>query len=62
MSGEAIRAGYANGKNLAGNSQEEIKQEILSAKPEAADPVENVRLPRTDRDHSREYFQNFVED
>jgi hypothetical protein len=60
--GEAIRGGYASGRNLAGNSQEAIKQEILNARPESADPVENVRLPRVERDHSREYFQNFVED
>lgn len=60
--GEAIRAGYANGPNMAGDSQESVKQEILSAKPEAADPVTNIRLPRAEREHSREYFQNFVDE
>lgn len=60
--GEVVRTGFANGPNLAGQSQESVKEEILGAKPESADPIENQRLPRTEREHLREYFERFVDE
>ncbi len=60
--GEVVRSGFANGPNMAGQSQESVKEEILSSKPEGADPIDTTRLPRTEREHLREYFQGFVDE
>jgi len=55
--GEAVRVGDAIGPNKAGLSQEEIKEEILSAVANDSDPLTDQRLPKEQQDHVREYYK-----
>ena len=54
--GAAIPIGEADGPNIKGRVQEQIKAEIESAKHDAADPLTGQRLPRSQREHAKEYF------
>ncbi|QDU92994.1 hypothetical protein [Lignipirellula cremea] len=56
--GEAIRTGDADGPNIAGRSQESVREAIESAGGEETDPLTSQRLPRNVREHAREYFQS----
>ena len=55
--GEAFRAGYADGKNLAGKSQEEIKEQITTSLSADPDPLTNQRLPKAQREQAKQYFE-----
>ena len=55
--GEAFRAGYADGKNLAGKSQEEIKVQITTSLSADPDPLTNQRLPKAQREQAKQYFE-----
>jgi hypothetical protein len=55
--GEAVRAGKIQGPNRAGMSREQVKEEIISALNEIVDPLTDQRLPRSQQDHVREYYQ-----
>ncbi|MBC8875387.1 MAG: hypothetical protein H8E44_38675 [Planctomycetes bacterium] len=59
QAGEAVRTGSAGGPNRAGRSFEEVKEQISSELSEDADPLVDVRLPRKERDHAKEYFQRY---
>ena len=59
QAGEAVRTGSASGPNRAGRSFEEVKEQISSELSEDADPLVDVRLPRKERDHAKEYFQRY---
>jgi hypothetical protein len=54
--GEAVRTGSASGPNRAGQSLEDVKEQIRSSASEDADPLLDVRLPRKEREHAREYL------
>lgn len=56
--GEAVRVGDAFGPNRAGVSQEQIKEQILSSLRESSAPLTDQRLPKSQREHVNEYFQN----
>jgi len=55
--GKAIIAGFADGPNRKGVSREDIKAAVESAISEEADPAENQTLPRTEREHTQQYFE-----
>jgi hypothetical protein len=55
--GEAYRVGDAFGKNRAGKSQEDIKEQILSSIREESDPQTDQKLPKSQRKHVNEYFR-----
>jgi hypothetical protein len=57
--GEAVVTGSVSGPNRAGRSREDVKEQISSNLSEEADPLINVRLPRKQRQHTREYFESF---
>lgn len=57
--GEAIRTGSAVGPNRSGRSFEDVKEQITSELSEDAEPLVDVRLPRKERDHAKEYFQRY---
>jgi len=59
--GEAVRTGSAAGPNRAGRSFEDVKEQITSELSEDAEPLVDVRLPRKERDHAKEYFQRYNE-
>jgi chemotaxis protein histidine kinase CheA len=54
--GRGMNAGFADGPNRKGVTREEVKQAVLGAISEESDPLENQNLPRSERDHAREYF------
>ena len=55
--GEAVRIGDADGPNRAGMSLEGVKQQIITALNNDADPLTDQRLPKAQQDHVREYYQ-----
>ena len=54
--GPSVITGDADGPNKAGLSKTAAREVIESAEHADTDPLENVRLPRVERDHSNEYF------
>ncbi len=59
--GAAIVTGTVGGPNRAGKSQVEVREEISSNLSEDPDPLIDVRLPRTERDHTKQYFERLRE-
>jgi hypothetical protein len=59
--GKAIIAGFADGPNRKGISREDVKNAIQSSLSEESDPAENQTLPRTEREHARQYFDQLRE-
>ncbi len=55
--GEAIRVGDASGANVAGQSREQVKEEIASSFSEDPAPLTHQKLPRREREQTREYFE-----
>jgi hypothetical protein len=54
--GEAVKTGDADGPNLAGRTAEAVKEEINATTPEEDDPLVEQRLPKAQREHTKEYF------
>lgn len=54
--GKAVIVGTAGGRNIAGQSQEEIKDFLQQARLDDADPLTGQRLPKAQRNHARQYF------
>jgi hypothetical protein len=59
--GKAIIAGFADGPNRKGISREDVKNAVESAINEESDPAENQNLPRTEREHTQQYFNQLRE-
>lgn len=56
--GAAIITGEADGPNRKGTVRAQIQAEINSAKHEESDPLTGQRLPRSQRDFAKEYFDS----
>lgn len=54
--GATINGGKVGGKNRKGITREEAREAILSAKPEDPDALENLSLPKAQREQQREYY------
>lgn len=59
--GKAIIAGFADGPNRKGISREDVKHAVQSILSEESDPSENQTLPRTEREHAQQYFDQLRE-
>ncbi len=59
--GKAVVTGIAFGPNKAGEAVEEIKAEIDSGRRSDDDPLTGQRLPKAQRELTREYFDAFRE-
>jgi septal ring factor EnvC (AmiA/AmiB activator) len=57
QAGQAVRVGDARGKNLAGQSQQDVRAEIASSFSDDPDPISHQQLPRREREQTREYFE-----
>jgi hypothetical protein len=55
--GQSVRIGDASGPNKAGKSLESIKEEIRSSLAKEPDALEDVTLPRDQRENARQYFE-----
>jgi hypothetical protein len=54
--GESVRIGDAGGPNKAGKTLQTIKEEIQAALAKEPDALEDVTLPRDQREHAKQYF------
>ncbi|MCA9271383.1 MAG: hypothetical protein KDA41_23025, partial [Planctomycetales bacterium] len=57
--GQAYVVGTTGGTNKSGAVREEIKNSIRTAAEGSANPLTNERLPRSQRDHVKEYYDRF---
>jgi DNA-binding ferritin-like protein len=56
--GETIFRGKVDGANRKGISKEDVKNAVLSAKVEEADAMEEIVLPKAQREQMRSYFDS----
>lgn len=56
--GETTFGGKVGGPNRKGVSKEDVRESILSSKPDDADAIENMSLPKAQRDQQRDYFNS----
>ena len=59
--GKAVITGEADGPNIKGVVQQTIQEQIEASRHEASDAITRQRLPRSQRDHAKEYFDSFLE-
>ncbi|HEX5033295.1 MAG TPA: hypothetical protein VFW62_02330, partial [bacterium] len=57
--GESVRIGDAGGKNKAGVSRESIKEAVQASLAKEPDALEDVTLPRDQREHAKQFFDKF---
>jgi hypothetical protein len=57
--GAFVVNGLVEGPNAKGQVMEEIKGQVEAAKHESEDPLTGQRLPRQQRDHVQQYFDQF---
>lgn len=55
--GQSVRVGDASGPNKAGKTQEAIKEEIRASLAKEPDALEDVTLPRDQRENAKQYFE-----
>ncbi len=60
--GETVMGGKVGGANKKGATQYEVQQAVLSSMSEEPEALNDVPLPRTQRDHTRSYFDSIRED
>jgi hypothetical protein len=56
--GETVYGGKTGGDNKKGVSREEVKQAILSAEIEDPEALDNLPLPKKQREQAREYYDS----
>ena len=54
--GETTFGGKVGGPNRKGTTKEEVRDAVLSSKPDDPDAIENMSLPKAQRDQQRDYF------
>jgi hypothetical protein len=55
--GQSVRIGDASGPNKAGRTLETVKEEIRASLAKEPDALEDVTLPRDQRDNAKQYFE-----
>jgi hypothetical protein len=55
--GQTVITGTADGNNISGRSVSEARELIRAEMSKDSDPLENQQLPRSQRDHARQYFE-----
>ena len=55
--GETVVTGHADGKNITGKSISEVRELAKSSMQKKSDPLENQKLPKSQREHARQYFE-----
>lgn len=56
--GESILAGKAIGPNRKGISREKAKEIVMAAEADDPNAIENIALPKAQRDQQKEYFES----
>jgi hypothetical protein len=57
QAGEAIITGKVDGENEAGESQLSVREKIQASLSEESDPLTDLRLPRSQKEQAKEYFE-----
>ena len=57
--GQSVKIGEVGGPNKAGKSLEAIKDEIKASLAKEPDALEDVTLPRDQRENAKQYFERF---
>lgn len=60
--GRSVVTGFAGGPNATGDVLTQIQSALESGDLRQADPVGEARIPRTHRDHARQYFDSLRDD
>ena len=55
--GQTVVTGDADGNNITGRSVSEVREVVRQNISDKADPLENQVLPKSQREHAREYFE-----
>ncbi len=55
--GQTVITGSADGNNISGRTVSEARELIRAEMSKDADPLENQQLPRSQREHARQYFE-----
>ena len=58
--GKIVIAGTADGENLTGRTTAEAREIINAEMNSKKETVENQLLPKSQREHTREYFQSLL--
>ena len=56
--GETTFGGKVGGPNRKGITREETREAVLNSKPDDPDAIENMSLPKAQRDQQRDYFNS----
>jgi hypothetical protein len=56
--GETVNGGKVSGKNRKGVTREEAREAVLTSAPDQPDAIENIQLPKAQRDQLKEYFDS----
>ncbi len=56
--GETINGGKVGGKNRKGVTREQTREAVLNSEPDEPDAIENIQLPKAQRDQLKEYFDS----
>lgn len=56
--GKVVITGNADGENISGRTTSEAREMIQAEMNSQKDPLENQVLPRSQREHAREYFES----
>ena len=59
--GETVITGTADGKNLTGRTKSETRELIRNSMSKESDPLENVKLSKSAREHAQQYFKDLRE-
>ena len=55
--GQTVVTGDADGNNITGRSTSEVRDIVRKSMSDKTDPLENQVLPKSQRDHAKEYFE-----
>ena len=59
--GETVYAGQVGGENKKGSTQVDVQQAVIAAMTEEPEALDDTPLPKTQRDHTRDYFKKIRE-
>ena len=59
--GQTIVTGDADGNNISGRTESEVRELVKTSMSDDSDPLENQVLPKSQRDHAQEYFNQLRE-
>ena len=54
--GETVVTGNADGDNISGKTASQARELVEASLNKKSDPLENQKLPRSQREHVQQYF------